>query len=358
MNLVFKGDETYSLKVRFRPSEKMAFTPLKEVRMKKKSSFHMIYLRAFVFFTLFCICFVGYAQYEPQFSQNMFNPLIVNSGFAGSSGRFNVSAMDRHQWVGLEGAPRTTVVGADMATKIFGNKSGVGLVLMNDEIGFFSNLTIQGILSRQYLLDDIKLGIGLNLGIINQVFDGSKVVLAPSGSNYHIDTDPLISGNEESATVMDAGFGVNFIHPDYYFGLSVLHLFEPKPNFNEQLDVYIPRSFYFTAGYNYSLLENPIEIRPSVFIKNSGPAWQFDWNVNLHFRDKYWVGMSYRLQDAIVLLAGLELNNGIRFGYSYDITTSKLNLGGSSGSHEILVGYTFDLSIEKRDKQYKSVRFL
>ncbi|MCA1744271.1 MAG: type IX secretion system membrane protein PorP/SprF [Bacteroidales bacterium] len=322
------------------------------------SLFKRIYSGTFIFFVLFCIGSAAYAQYDPQFSQNMFNPLIVNSGFAGSSGRFNLTAMDRHQWVGFEGAPRTTVVGADLATTIFGNPSGVGLVIMNDEIGFFSNLTIQGVIGRQYILDDMKLGIGMNVGLVNQVFDGTKAHLKPGGSEYHSDTDPLISKTKESATGLDAGFGVSFIHPDFYVGLSVLHLFEPKPNFNEQLDVYIPRSFFFMTGYNHHLLESPIEIRPSLFVKNSGPAWQFDLNVNLHYMDKYWGGLSYRLQDAVVLMAGMELNSGIRVGYSYDITTSKLNQAGSNGSHEIMVGYTFDLSFEKRDKQYRSVRFL
>jgi type IX secretion system PorP/SprF family membrane protein len=357
MDLVFKGENICSSRVHPKPPKQANNGSLEKAGILFFFRIRRICSGTFVFFVLFCMSSAAYAQYDPQFSQNMFNPLIVNSGFAGSSGRFNLSAMDRHQWVGLEGAPRTTVVGADMATTIFGNQSGVGLVIMNDEIGFFSNLTIQGVIGRQYILDDMKLGIGLNVGLVNQVFDGTKVFF-PTGSEYHVDTDALISKNKESATALDAGFGVSFIHPEFYVGLSVLHLFEPKPNFNEQLDVYIPRSFFFMAGYHHQLLESPIQIRPSLFVKNSGPAWQFDLNVNLHYMDKYWGGLSYRLQDAVVVMAGLELNSGIRVGYSYDITTSKLSQAGSNGSHEIMVGYTFDLSFEKRDKQYRSVRFL
>ncbi len=357
MDLVFKGENICSLKVHPKPPKQADNESLGNSSKMFFSLFKRICSGTFIFFVLFCTSSVAYGQYDPQFSQYMFNPLIVNSGFAGSSGRFNLAAMDRHQWVGLEGAPRTTVVGADMATTIFGNQSGVGLVIMNDEIGFFSNLTIQGVIGRQYIMDDMKLGIGLNVGLINQVFDGTKVYF-PARSDYHVKTDALISEIKESATALDAGFGVSFIHPDFYVGLSVLHLFEPKPNFNEQLDVYIPRSFFFMTGYNHHLLESPIEIRPSLFVKNSGPAWQFDLNVNLHYMEKYWGGLSYRLQDAVVVMAGLELNSGIRVGYSYDITTSKLSMAGSNGSHEIMVGYTFDLSFEKRDKQYRSVRFL
>jgi hypothetical protein len=76
------------------------------------------------------------------------------------------------------------------------------------------------------------------------------------------------------------------------------------------------------------------------------------------FRDKYWAGLGWRLQDAVLLMAGLEIGNGIRAGYSYNISTSALGRAGSGGSHEIMLGYTFDLSLGKRNMRYKSVRFL
>ncbi|SKC21838.1 type IX secretion system membrane protein, PorP/SprF family [Alkalitalea saponilacus] len=313
---------------------------------------------SFVFFVLFCITPLAYSQSDPQFSQNMFNPLVVNPGFAGHSGQINLVAVDRHQWVGLEGAPRTTVVGADMAiNNFFGNPGGVGLVVMNDEIGFFRNITINGSIAQRYFVGDGRIGVGLTIGLFNQVFDGTKVRTGTS-SDYHSDEDPSIDQIEYNGTAFDSGVGVWYEDGNIYAGLSILHLFEPKPNFNEELNVYTPRSFYFTAGYSHTLYEVPVTLKPSFFLKNSSNSWQLDLNMNMIFRERYWGGLSYRIQDAVVLLGGVELQNGLKIGYSYDITTSKLSRAGSGGSHEIMVGYTFDLSLNRREKRYRSVRFL
>ncbi len=321
--------------------------------------FNSIRFHGLVFFVFFCFNFVAFAQYDPQFSQNMFNPLPVNAGYAGFSGRTNAVIINRTQWVGIEGAPKTTVVGADMAVNFLKNKGGVGLVVMNDEIGFFQNITIQGVLAQRYDLGEGELGVGVNLGLVNQSFDGSKVILKPAaGGDYHQPTDQFVPTTDVNGFAFDMGLGAWYSRPDYYLGFSILHLFAPKPNFKEELDVYIPRSFFLTGGYNYKFWEKPIELQPSVFLKQSAGSWQMDLNVNLMFQQKYWTGLTYRLQDAIVLFAGMELKSGIKIGYSYDITTSALSKAGSNGSHEVMVGYTFDISTEKREKRYKSVRYL
>jgi type IX secretion system PorP/SprF family membrane protein len=96
---------------------------------------------------------------------------------------------------------------------------------------------------------------------------------------------------------------------------------------------------------------------PSLYVKTDFAALQVDLNVNAIIKDKYWGGLTYRHQDAIVILAGMELLTGLKIGYSYDITISRL-VSYSSGSHEVMIGYSFDLNLEKRTKRYKSVRYL
>jgi type IX secretion system PorP/SprF family membrane protein len=100
-----------------------------------------------------------------------------------------------------------------------------------------------------------------------------------------------------------------------------------------------------------------VELLPSLLFKTDGVSWQTDLNLNARYKKRYWAGCSYRYQDAIVLMAGMELKSGLRLGYSYDITTSPL-AKYSNGSHEVMVGYSFSLSVDKKTKQYKSVRYL
>ena len=311
---------------------------------------------SFLFFVLFCITSGINAQYDPHYSQYMFNPLAINPGFSGISGRINMVAIDRHQWMGLEGAPKTTVVGADMALNFFGNPGGVGLVITNDRIGFFRDLNIQGSVSQKFEVGEGLLGAGLSFGMINQVVDGTKFISNPDIGRVQ-ETDRVVPNTEVDGTSIDAGIGIYYKHKKYYSGVSVLHLFEPKPNFDDKLSVYIPRSFFLTFGYNYTMWEYPVVLKPSVLIKAVGSIWQYDFNMSVVYLDKMWGGLSYRYQDAIIIMGGVELSSGLKVGYSYDITTSKL-AKVSNGSHEIMVGYTFDLSLEKRVKRYKSVRFL
>ena len=64
----------------------------------------------------------------------------------------------------------------------------------------------------------------------------------------------------------------------------------------------------------------------------------YDVNMKLSFRDRFWIGGSYRHDDSYGVLAGFNISSLITVGYSYDITTSALNTV-SNGTHEIVLVY-------------------
>nr|WP_321453695.1 type IX secretion system membrane protein PorP/SprF [uncultured Carboxylicivirga sp.] len=321
--------------------------------------------RRIIFFLLFCVAANAFGQQFPQFSQNMFNQLATNAGYAGSSEMINVALGNRQQWMGgFDGmAPKTTVFGADANVNLFGWDSGLGLSIMNDEIGEWTNLYMSGVYSRRWETDYGKLGVGLSLGIINQSIKGSNISTDPEkgtdpGDNignggYHTDE----SLTDDQGTAFDLGFGAYLENKLYYLGISVRHLNKPTPKFKDTYESYLLPTLFINGGYKYHLKNRPIILVPSVFIKSNMSSYQVDLNVNGILKDKYWGGLTYRFQDAIVLLGGVELNNGLRIGYSYDINVTQMS-GARNGSHEIMLGYSFDMSLEKRKKQYKSVRYL
>ena len=79
----------------------------------------------------------------------------------------------------------------------------------------------------------------------------------------------------------------------------------------------------------------------------------------------FWGGLTYRLQDAIVAMAGVDYKLGgtglaggtLRLGYAYDITTSLVRTA-SSGSHELLLNYCFNIPKKIKIERHKSARFL
>jgi hypothetical protein len=91
-------------------------------------------------------------------------------------------------------------------------------------------------------------------------------------------------------------------------------------------------------------------------IKTDLAGWQVDVTGRIVYDDKFWGGISYRLDDAVSLLMGLEMLNGLKVGYSFDLVTSAIGYYGFA-SHEIFVTYSIDLE-KNRSQKYKSVRFL
>ncbi|MFT3737336.1 MAG: type IX secretion system membrane protein PorP/SprF [Breznakibacter sp.] len=312
----------------------------------------------FIIFVSFCCGQKGWAQQEPQFSQNMFNMLTVNPGWAGMSNMVNLQAISRQQYVGGEGMPKTTVFGADMAISPMGYDAGIGIQFISDQIGFIEDVGANLNASIKLPITKGVLGVGLVMGFKNHSVDPEWYYATEiRKTDYHDDSDPHAQTSKVSGSVFDFGLGVFYQGDGCYAGISVLHLFEPEPKFDLDYYYYLKRSFFFTAGKKYALIDKPIEFYPSVFMKTDGVSLQSDWNCNIYYKKRYWGGLSYRTQDAVVLLAGLEMKSGLRIGYSYDIPVSTV-AKSYGGGHEISVGYTFEMSIDKKVKKHKSVRYL
>jgi type IX secretion system PorP/SprF family membrane protein len=285
----------------------------------------------------------------------MFNHLTVNPGFAGSNEAICASALHRQQYMGFEGYPVTTIFNVDAPIKSI--SSGLGLTIINDKAGNEKNVALKLAYAYKMDLGDGKLGIGLNVGILNQSLDGEWITpsdLANDGGG----NDPSIPQANASHLAFDMALGVFYRTNDLYFGLSSTHLTQPKMDFDLSNASMIKRHYYITAGYFYQLPSNPLfEIRPSLFVKSDGATAQIDVNATVLYNKMIWGGVTYRTSDAIIGMLGIELKNGIKVGYAFDVVTSKI---GSYNrlSHEVILGYCFNVSMDKRRGGYKSVRFL
>jgi len=295
------------------------------------------------------------SQQDPLSSQYMFNTLTYNPGIAGTSGMICATALNRQQWVGFEGAPSTTVFNVNAPVSPFKIKSGVGLLVESDNVGFDKDINISG--SYSYLLDlgPGTLGIGLSLGMLNKTLTPTWEI--PSGDSHTpASGDPLIPENKESYVAFDAGLGLYFKADKYYAGLSVTHLNQPEIKYSKGTP-YVSRHYYLTAGYVLQLPNPSLELLPSVFAFSDGKVAQFTITSLIRYNKKVWGGVSYRAGDALIGIVGFELYNGLRLGYSYDFTMSDMNKN-SNGSHEFMVNYCFDLGLGKSPMKYKSIRFL
>ena len=120
-----------------------------------------------------CIASKAHAQSDAQFSQYWELPSYYNPGAAGTSDLLNIHAATRQQWVGMPGAPKTFTIMGDMPFTLFKQQHGVGAIISTEKIGLFSNTSLGLQYSFKVKLLGGQLGLGLQLGFINQVFDGT-----------------------------------------------------------------------------------------------------------------------------------------------------------------------------------------
>jgi type IX secretion system PorP/SprF family membrane protein len=315
-------------------------------------------LKTFLF-SIFVAILAAYGQQDPQFTNNMFYKLGINPGFAGSENAISGLILNRYQWVGFKGAPKTLVFCADAATTVFNSPAGIGLNVISDELGFEKNTIVNGIYTYKRPISWGNLGVGISIGVYNKSLNGEWEV-PDNVDNLTIYTqpisDPAIPEKEASQMAFDLGLGAYLKSANYYAGVSVTHINQAAIKFSDLASTYLTRHYYLMGGYNIKMPDPLFELRPSFLFKTDIAMWQMDLNVNVVYNEKVWGGLTYRVNDAIALLMGAEMVSGLRFGYSFDLVTSAIGRYGFS-SHEIFLSYS--LAIEKnRNRKYKSVRYL
>lgn len=315
-----------------------------------------------VFFTAFlllsCIWTI-FAQFDTQFSQYMFNQTAFNPAAVGEGGMIQVIGQHRLQWVGMPNGGRTTVFSINSPLKLGDSFNGIGFKFFNDKVGGFVNQTAHLEYAYKKHLGDAVLSVGSDVGFVSLGFNGDSVKAhAITLGDYHdLTNDPSIPQTNISGMSFDMNIGANYSTPTFYAGVSYSHLNRPVIVWNDRSEISLKGTLFLSGGYNFVLPDSKYVFKPSGLFKTNFNTWQLDLTSRLEYDNKYWGGMSYRIQDAVVLLAGINIAGGFSIGYSYDLPTSKI-INASWGSHEILLVYSFDYVFNKRNTKYKSVRIL
>ncbi len=296
----------------------------------------------------------AFAQQTPLFNHVFFNKVHQNPAFAGLQDEICVNIMNRQQWVGLEGAPQSTVITANTPISLFGTNSGVGISVLDDRIGFEKTFGAKLDYSYIHSLRAGRLSIGLKLGMFNKSFEGTWKT--PDGTIFP--NDPVLPQEKAQDLVFDMGFGAVYMLNNFYFGVSALHLTEPKFKFSNENNVsYLRRHYFITTGYKLDIASSPIELSPNLLVQFDEASPQFVLSINATYNKKFWGGVTYRTMSELEANLGIELFNGIKIGYSYGTSLSKM-ISTNEGSHEVMIGYCFNLEFGGIPQKYRSVRFL
>lgn len=317
--------------------------------------------------------FVADAQQRPHYTQYILNNYILNPALSGIENYVDVKLSTRDQWVGLDGAPKTSYIsiqgpigkdnyrtsatsfqvpGENPRGKSYWESytaaephHGIGLTMVNDKAGSFNRFTVNATYAYHLgLTPTLNLSAGFAAGITNVSLDRTKHDFDGAGDPFDPATGASLNG-ELSKIRPDLGFGMWLYSKNYFIGVSAQQIIPQKLSFVDDAAILtkgrlIPHLF-LTAGYRV-LVGEDVNIIPSVMMKyvqgSSKNNFQPELNLKMQYQDLLWLGGSYRYQDGYAAMAGINIGNSFNVGYAYDITTTALNTV-SRGTHEIMVGF-------------------
>lgn len=290
--------------------------------------------RRIIGFIVLLISVATYAQQDAQYTQYMYNTIVVNPAYAGSRQSMNIFALHRRQWVGIEGAPVTNSISIN--TPINESRIGLGLSVVNDQIGpsdenniavdFSYTITA----SKKYKM---SFGLKASANLLN--VDFTKLDQYPG--------DPIFEENVDNKFSPNIGVGF-YLHSDNsYIGISAPNLIETK-HFDKSAtssESHIATekiNYYLIAGYVFELGPS-VKFKPSLLTKYvQGAPLQVDVSANFLMNEKFVAGLAYRWSAAMSAMVGFQASDSWFIGYSYDFDTTAL-ADYNSGSHEIFLRY-------------------
>ena len=291
-------------------------------------------------------------QQFPMYSQYIMNGFLLNPSYAGSDYYTTFGLTVREQWLNFPDAPSTyaaafqtrllndsyitksTAVRKKIDRPTRGGRVGVGGYLFSDHNGIMHRTGLQ--VAYAYHLpinDEQQLSFGLSLSAYQYFVDISGAVM-PDDVN-----DELLNNYDRVVYIPDANFGISYMTRRYYAGFSMTNLFRGAlmignggENGNSQLGHY-----FLTGGLRFYPAADWV-IEPSMMLKSSDMLFksvQLDVTGRVYYKEDYWLGLSYRTTDAIVLLAGLKVDR-FYLGYAFDFTFSEIR-SYTYGTHELTV---------------------
>ena len=274
-----------------------------------------------------------YAQQDPLLSQYQFNQLPVNPAYAGVNDVASFDLQYRSQWGGVERAPTTVLLSGH--SSFFQNQVGLGFSLVHDQVGINTNTDFN--LTYAYELEvasDVTLSFGLQTGLMSLQYDFNELTLEDPTDEDFINAD-------DGFTKFNVGTGLFLSGERFYLGLSIPRLLKVQEDIGENTGERYNQHYYVTGGLIIDQLSSVV-LKPYVVTRISeGASVSADVGVNALFADLIWGGIFTRNFETIGVNTFLNLNNGLRIGYTGELVSNDLSSGFNT--LEISVGIALEL---------------
>jgi len=277
-----------------------------------------------------CTVTISKAQYDPLYNQYVFNQHLINPAYTGAFDMVSLTVMSRAQWTGIQGAPITNSLSGH--TSMFNNKGGVGLYVLNDQLGVSNNT--EAFISFSYKVDfgNTKLAMGMQGGMIQYTYDYSEL-------NMEQIDDPSFTRTEDNFTRPNFGAGLLLYGEYFYAGISVPRILNIQVNDGIQSSTRYQKHYYISGGVVFPL-SNALKIKPSGLLRIVENKVSLDISTSLLITELIWAGIIIRDFNTFGIIAELQISDKIRIGYSMELPSNNL-IANQFGTHELMVGFDF-----------------
>lgn len=274
-------------------------------------------------FSLFSL----HAWSQNTIRQFLFNRANQNVAYTGIGGDTLMYLVQRLQWVGFDGAPKSTGISIQHATK---KRISWGLSIFSDKAAYLRNTSTE--LSTAYgvpINENHSLRFGLSIGA--QFID-----LDTKGQDYS--NDPLITATAKNSLQVQGSFGAIYQYKDLIIGVALPTLINNEQQGYGFLRAHPYAQFMnqiYTVQYKFRINYSEFVAEP-YFIYRLNRDLQNAWEMAgfVTYKEKFMTGLSYQSYNGVALSLGMNFYDRFRVSYSAEMPVTANNFPFAP-SHEI-----------------------
>jgi type IX secretion system PorP/SprF family membrane protein len=265
----------------------------------------------------------------------MFDKMLINPAFTGSSNYAVATLKNREQFTGIKNHPSTNTFNFHSALQKY--HLGIGMKFIKDQIGPLSSLQSAFDLSYHLNLAGGKLSAGFEIGCIQKTTNYQDLILNER-------QDQALPSTRTTSFRLDGSFGLYYQKKQFYIGYADYHILTMFSENNFESSTSPTHAYATLIMGNVFKLTKTLHFEPSVLIKQQAAfKTQVDINALFMYNDHFGLGMQYRSNSAYVVCIKIGILENLRIAYSYDMPLPS-STWASGPSHELLLSYGIKLA--------------
>lgn len=331
-------------------------------------------LKIILFIALIFFAIQSKAQ-DPVFTQFSLMPETINPGFTGFQFNWRAGLLHRRQW---PNGNRVIDTDYGFFNKMVGEHAGLGMTILSNREAFtnYNYTQINGVYSYKVEIDyewSFRPGLEVGYGLKSYNFQNLLLedqINSNTGAITGNTIDQGILNHNRNINFMDISAGFIIDNYDGWFGATLKHLNRPNISFIDGKNVPLDLFLTVHGGYAFDINNYPSMFLPKdselLITANYMRQSQFsrlDFGAALKANSLI-IGAtaatnpeprskSSHIITSINPFVSIHLDN-FNFGYSYDISTSRI--GNTQGIHELTLTWQLrfcESCVATENKYYK-----